>query len=52
MFIFFLLFKCLSQAYLVKTSITYNEYLTFQLKKDNGLISPKSAVQILPLNLA
>ena len=38
--------------YLVKTSITHNKYLTFWLKKDNNLISVKSAAEILSLNLA
>ena len=48
----FLSFKDLTHAYLVKTSKTYNKYLTYLLLEDNNLISTKSAAQILSLSLA
>ena len=43
----FLLFKSLTQAYLVKTSITHNKYLTPRFLEDNDPTSAKSAAQIL-----
>ena len=43
----FLSFKGLIQAYLVKTYITHNKYLTPQLKEDNDSISARSAAQLL-----
>ena len=47
----FLTFKCLTQVYLVKTSITHNKYLRFLFLKENDPISVKSAAEILSLNL-
>ena len=47
----FLSFKGLTHAYLVKTSMTHNKYLTFLFLEDNDFISAKSAAQILSLNL-
>ena len=48
----FLSFKGLTHAYLVKTSVTHDKYLTFFFFEDNHSISAKSAAQILSLNLA
>ena len=48
----FLSFKGLTQAYLVKTSITHVKYLTTRFLEDNDTISAKSIAQILSLNLA
>ena len=39
----FLCFKSLTHAYLVKTSIAYNKYLTFLFFENNDLISAKTA---------
>ena len=47
----FLSFKGLTLAYLVKTSITHNKYLTFRFIEFNDPISAKSVDQILSLNL-
>ena len=44
-------FKDLTRAYLVKTFMTHNHYLTILFFEDNYPISSKSAVQILSLNL-
>ena len=44
-------FKSLSHAYLKKTSMTYNKYLTLLFSEENDSISAKSAVQILSLNI-
>ena len=46
-FSFFLSFKGLTQAYLVKTSTTHNKYLTAQFLKGNVPISAISAAEIL-----
>ena len=51
-FSMFLSFTGLTQAYLVKTSIINNKYLTTQLKEDNEPISAKYAAQTLFLKLA
>ena len=48
----FLSFKGLTQAYLVKTSITHNKYLTPRFLEDKDPLSAQSAVQILSLNPA
>ena len=48
----FLSFKDLTHAYLVKTSMTNNKYLTFLFFEDNDPISTTSVAQILSLNLA
>ena len=47
----FLSFKRLTQAYLVKTSIAHNEYLTPQFLEEKNPISAEPAAQILSLNL-
>ena len=47
----FLSFKILIHSYLVETSMTHNDYLTFLFFEDNESISTKSAAQ-LSLNLA
>ena len=47
----FLFFTGLTHAYLVKTSLTHNKYLTFLLLENNDPISAKPAAQILSLNL-
>ena len=47
----FLSFKSLTQAYLAKTSITHNKYLTPQFLEENNLNSAELAAQILSLNL-
>ena len=39
----FLFFKGLTPAYLVKTSMAPNKYLSFLFLQDNGFISAKSA---------
>ena len=44
--------KGLAHAYLVKTSMTHNKYLTFLFFQDNDPISAESAIQILSVNLA
>ena len=41
-------FESLTQAYLVKTSIALNKYLTPQFLEDNDLISSKPPTQIFP----
>ena len=46
-FTFFLSFKGSTDAYLVKTSITHNKYLTFLFLEDSDSISAKSSAQIL-----
>ena len=43
--------KDLTYAYLVKTSMTHNKYLTFLFLEANYSVSAKSAAQILSLNL-
>ena len=48
----FLSLEGLTQAYLVKISMTHNKHLTPRFKKYNEPISTNSAVQILSLNLA
>ena len=48
----FLPFKGLTQPYLFKTTITYNKYLTPQLKEDDDAILAKPAAEISFLNLA
>ena len=48
----FLPVKGLFHAYLVKTSITHNQYLTFLFFEDNDAISAKSAAKILFSNVA
>ena len=48
----YLSFKGLTHAYLLKTSMAHNKYLTFLFFEDNDSISAKSAAQILSLNLA
>ena len=42
----FLSIKDLTQAYLVKTSITHNNYVTSQFLEENGPVSAKSKVEI------
>ena len=51
-FFAFLSFKGLTNAYLVKTSLTHNKHLTSLFFEENDHISAKSAAQILHLNLA
>ena len=48
----FLSFKGLTYAYLVKTPMTHNKYLTLLFFENNDSISAKSAAQILSLNFA
>ena len=48
----FLSFKGLTHAYVMKTSMTHNKFLTFLFFEGNDSISAKSACQILSLNLA
>ena len=48
----FLSFKGLTQAYLMKTSIIHNKYLTPRFLEDKDPLSAQSAVQVLSLNLA
>ena len=48
----FFIFQLLTHAYLVKTSMTHNKYLTFLFLEENDYISVKSGAQILSLNLA
>ena len=48
----FLPVKGLFHAYLVKTSITHNQYLTFLFFEDNDAISAKSTAKILFSNVA
>ena len=50
-FLYFLSFKELTQAYLVKTSTSHDKYLKPRFLEDNDTISVKSAAQILSLNL-
>ena len=42
----------MTQAYLVKTSMARNKYLTFWFLEDNDFISAKSSALVLPLNIA
>ena len=42
----------LTHAYLAKTSLTHNKYLTLWFLEDNGPILAKTAAQVLSLNLA
>ena len=44
-------FNCLTQVYLVKTTVSHNKYLTLQFLEDDDHISGKSTAQILSLNL-
>ena len=48
----FLTFKGLTNAYLVKTSMTQNRYITFLFFEDNDPVSAKAGAQILSLNPA
>ena len=52
MFYLFLYFKGFTYAYLVKTSMTHNKYLTLLFLENNDPISGKSAAQIFSLHLA
>ena len=47
----FLSFKGLTHAYLVKTSMAHNKYLTFFFLEDNDSDSVKYAAQMFSLNL-
>ena len=48
----FLTFKGLTNAYLVKTSMAQNRYITFLFFEDNDPVSAKAGAQILSLNPA